>query len=365
MKIFWCICIMLFTSVYIYGEEPKRVYGIWYNSYHSSLQCKEEVDRPLIAQHLQTFHDMGINRIYYLVKFPTGHVFYNSKIAPKYNNLDWDPFRFIIQECKKLGIQVYPYINVLCKGQEVGFTDAKDEKNIFGPYLKQHPDQCMVRNTGELTGWVSPRLKKVQQRTLDIIDEIIDNYEIDGFQLDRFRYPDTSVDYHPETVAQYKAQYNVEPNQKDYRWTKFRQESLTNFLRILRQHLQKKAPHLPLSVAVFPHPKTAPKYWMQNWPLWAREGLVDEIASMAYARTLELLDTYVHEEQEATPPNIPLVYGLSAYFSVITPELLEQQIQVALTQSPQGILFFSGFHILQPEFIPIVTKYGKLIQKQP
>ncbi|NUM33307.1 MAG: family 10 glycosylhydrolase [Candidatus Brocadiae bacterium] len=338
-----------------FAKEKKFIWGIWHNTYMQPyITFKEKDDRPLIEKHLDHFQKIGINRIYFLVKFPTGHVFYKSKIAPIHPQLDWDPFDFLVKECKKRKIEIYPYINVLAEGE---YNEKTKKEDNIGPYLEKFPGHAMQNKEGEKYGWVSPAVEEAINYELSLMEEIITNYAVDGVQLDRIRYPDSLADYNPQSVSLYQKLYQKEPEAGDYSWTLYRQNLLTEVVAKAKKLLNSINPELKLSAATFPRPYSAAINQLQAWPRWCRQGLLDEVVPMTYYRNLDLFQTYLLQNQEVTPANIPLLPGIGAFF-IQDPNILEGQIQLALKQGVQGIVFFSGYFLLEENLANVVKKYA-------
>lgn len=348
------LIIFIILPIFLMAEPQPFVWGIWYNSYQKTyITFQEEHDKALFIEHLDFFQKIGINRIYFLVKFPTGHVFYNSKIAPKHPDLNWDPLAFIVTECHRRGIQIYPYVNILAEGE---YNEVTKKNDVIGPYLEKFPHHAMLSSNGEKYGWASPAISEVVQYELAILEEIMQNYDIDGIQLDRIRYPDTTVDHNPQAVALYQKQYNKNPDPNDYDWTYFRQELLTDLVAKIKVKMQSVNPKVKLSAAVFPRPYATIFNECQAWPRWCRRGLLDEVVPMSYYRTSELFATYIKQEQEVTPAYVPMLSGIGAFF-IEDPMIMDQQIQLALAQGVQGIVFFNGYHLLDPQKAAVVQKY--------
>ena len=345
----------LWLSISSAAQQQKLVWGVWYNSYQQpDISFRQKQDQPLLASHLAFFRQIGITRVYFLVKFPTGHVFYNSTIAPRHPKLDWDPFAFIVKECRRLQLEIYPYVNVYPEG---GYNEKTRRHDQFGPYLKKFPERAMQDITGQKYGWACPALAQVEKYQLAILEEIVKNYAIDGIQLDRIRYPDNQAGYHRECQKLYQQKYGKKPVAGDYDWTVFRQELLSNFVSKSVQRLHRLRPQLKISAAVFPRPHSAAANQLQAWPRWTRRGLLCEIVPMTYYRTSDLFQQYLAEDLEVTPPDVPLLAGIGAFF-ITDPKIICQQIDFALQRAVQGIVFFNGYDLWKrPKLAQLVKKY--------
>ena len=333
--------------------QEKKTWGIWYNSYQEPyVSLQEKSDKDLFTKHLAFFKEIGINRVYFLVKFPTGHVFYDSKIAPRYKSLDWDPFDFVVKECRRLNLEIFPYVNIFSEGD---FNEKTRQYDIIGPYLEKNPEHIMVDQHGKKYGWACPSAEAVIEYELSIIREILTNYSVDGIQLDRIRYPDSKVCYNQSCIGLYEKKFGKKPDAADYDWIVFRQELLSDFVARAYRMVKEIAPKVVFSAAVFPRPYATQFEQLQAWPRWCQRESLDEVASMTYYQTTDPFKLYLRQNLELTPPHIPFLAGIGTFF-IKDPQVVEEQISFALDRGVQGIVFFNGYHLL-------VEPYGAMLKK--
>ncbi|HEY9765077.1 MAG TPA: family 10 glycosylhydrolase, partial [Chroococcales cyanobacterium] len=173
------------------SAEKKFLNAVWYNSYQMDL-ADEKKAKSQIEEHFKKLSALKINAVFYLVKHPDGRLYYRSKFGK--TACDWDPLAFVIQECRRYGMEIHPYLNVFAEE---------------GDYLKEHPEQAELKQDGTPQQWASPASPEVRKRMLEMIEELA-LYPVDGIQLDRIRYEDypaSDSGFHPKAVADYRAKF--------------------------------------------------------------------------------------------------------------------------------------------------------------
>jgi uncharacterized lipoprotein YddW (UPF0748 family) len=357
------------------ARPPGEVRAVWYNFYRlPPLRAQAE---PILRAQVRALQSMGVNRIYILVKTPDGFVFYDSPALPKWSawmndargrklrvELDWDPLAALLALGAETGIEIHPYVNVFCEGGE----DAEDR--VRNPLLSAHPEWAVVNRVGERLGWASPAVPQVVDHELGVLREIATRYDVPGIQLDRVRFPagaeetgtetrtvkgrrvalPAPVDYGPATVRRFLAKAGRAaagtPADSDPEWIRFRQDLVTDFVRAAQREVRRARPGAVLSAAVFPHPANAARQQFQDWELWAREGIVDALCTMAYEPQPEVWEAVVRQEAAAVGGRVPLCAGIGVT-SFARPEQLEGHVAAARRQPVAGYVLFNAHALLE------------------
>lgn len=159
----------------------------------------------------------GIGSVILSVKDTTGFCLYNSKFVPHYADFDSDFERIdYLQAYLKLaherGIKLYAGIDVFAEGRtkhphplSPGFSHPAWQTELYGideagdAKLQKVADPSPIKTIGSIDDFnevfVNPVMEEVQQYELSIIQELVDNYEIDGVVLDRARFVGLSSDF--------------------------------------------------------------------------------------------------------------------------------------------------------------------------
>jgi uncharacterized lipoprotein YddW (UPF0748 family) len=258
----------------------------------------------------------GINTVFFET-LNASYPIYPSKVAPQQNPLirGWDPLASAVKLAKERGMELHAWVWVFAAGNTRHNEVIGMNPNYPGPVLAANPDWAGYDNRGQMIPpgqgkpFFDPANPQLRQYLLNLYEEIVTKYDVDGLQLDYIRYPfqdpsaGRSYGYGKSARVQFQQLYGVDPttinpNQRDIwqKWTAFRTEKVNSFVAEVSQRLRKKRPNLTLSVAVFPLPEQERiQKLQQNWELWAKRGDIDLIVPMTYA-----LDT-VRFERLAQP----------------------------------------------------------------
>ncbi|MDJ0695555.1 family 10 glycosylhydrolase [Mastigocoleus sp. MO_188.B34] len=254
----------------------------------------------------------GINTVFFET-LNAGYTIYPSKVAPQQNPLirGWDPLASAVKLARERGIELHAWVWVFAAGNQSHNKILNIKSNYPGPVLAKHPEWAAYDNRGRMIPsgqnkpFFDPANPQVRKYLLELYEEIVTRYQVDGLQLDYIRYPfqdpraNRTYGYGKTARTQFKQKWgldplSISPRQRDLwnKWTKFRTESVDSFVSEVSQRLRKKKPNLILSAAVFPLPKRERiQKLQQHWEVWAMRGDIDLIVPMTYA-----LDTYRFEK---------------------------------------------------------------------
>ncbi|HYP52024.1 MAG TPA: family 10 glycosylhydrolase, partial [Pyrinomonadaceae bacterium] len=146
--------------------------------------------------------------------------------------------------------------------------------------------------------------------TVEVVNHLVRNYDIDGLHLDRIRYPEfgiaagqpaqtpangANIGYNQTSVARFNARHNRagNPATGDALWSQWRRDQVSNVVR--RVYLESLAikPGLKVSAALiaFGGGPTTEAAWnnaearwrvYQDWRAWTEEGIIDIAIPMVY-----------------------------------------------------------------------------------
>ena len=266
-------------------DRTTEIRGVWIaNRPHSQvLESLEDIKKAIA-----TLDYYGFNYIFPVV-WTRGYTLYPSQvmtryrlaaIAPFYGDRQRDPLKEIITVAREYNIKVIPWL-------EYGF--AASHLLSGGQILKQYPQWQAIDCQGEkvrhgsLT-WMNGFDPQVQQFMLDLVAEIVTNYNVDGIQgCDRLPAMPNTAGYDSQTIARYQAEFGKQPpnNYKDKQWLQWRVDLLTDFLGRLYQQVKTIKPQalVSLSPAVYPFCK---ENLLQDSIAWLNKGYVDIIHPQIY-----------------------------------------------------------------------------------
>jgi uncharacterized lipoprotein YddW (UPF0748 family) len=313
---------------------------------------------------------MNINTLLVQVR-GRGDAFYKSDLAPPAEILEaappgFDPLERMIERAHAQGLEVQAWINVYL----VWSAGAPPHSPLH--IVNAHPDWISVRADGrrlvemvpeefeeqKLEGmYLAPGNPEVRRYLRDVVHEIVSKYKVDGIHLDYVRYPEPGVGYDAPTRTAFERQYGVDPIDIDQpdslllrvigadripdlraRWIQWKKDQITGFVRDVRNDLDVQGRGLKLTAAVIADQGAALNRYLQDWPEWLHEGIIDAAIPMAYGTS-----TPVVERQIAAAMAIPTerhVYAGIALYNEGVRDAIEK-IRRARKLGVDGIALFS------------------------
>jgi hypothetical protein len=243
----------------------------------------------------------------------------------KLNSYRYDEFDTLAAAVKyghEIGLEIHAWVSINEDDHGWGLSSS---------FAKSHPECRWVKRDGTAYhSQMSFAFAEVRAYKLGILEELLNNYQIDGIFLDWIRTGD--VRDNPQTDAQgvadsgyekplveaFKKEFGVDPREVpngDARWVRVRSKPQAEFMREARRMVGKK----PLSVMVG-HP------WhyrgLQNKidgnlrgllldvAGWAKEGLMDSVVGAGYYRDGGNAETAYRALREETGGKVDVwVYG--------------------------------------------------------
>jgi uncharacterized lipoprotein YddW (UPF0748 family) len=276
--------------------------GVWFSN-RDMLKPKAE-----IVAKLDQLQRAGFNVLLLDSWFRGFAAFDGSEVAPQYPEFKGeDVFGWITREARARGMKVYSW-------PEYGFyayytKDAKADPSK-GPILDAHPElQCLAvdgsgfihnKDLGDFYGYC-PSNPKSHELLATVIVESVVKYSLDGVNLDRIRYPAAEFCHCSYCKEHFKQDTGIDlaafaPGTPEARkFLEWRREQTAKAVAHIRQRLHAARPGLPITAYVVGPFEMDSK--AQGWDLWAKRGLVDQVAVSMYGaditkaadRALELL----------------------------------------------------------------------------
>jgi uncharacterized lipoprotein YddW (UPF0748 family) len=362
-----------------------EVRGLWVVRYSmvSPASVRAVVDRASAA---------GFNTLMVQVR-GRGDAFYASALEPRGEALarqpiSFDPLAEIIEAAHARGMGVHAWMNVDLVSDLTELPT--DPRHI----ADQHPEALMVpralarelngmrpsdprygrrllewsnQNTDRVEGlYESPWSAPVRERAAAVAADLAERYDLDGIHLDYIRYPGPEFDFSAGSLNAFRA-WAAPLLDSDQRrrldrglerdplawadslpqmWQTFRREQVTTLVERIQIGVKAKRPWVIVSAAIFPDTVDARRDRGQDWPTWAREGLVDALAPMAYGtddrRFRDQIETVM-----ATAPRTEVWAGIGSYLSGLDGTL--SKIAIARRLGTRGVLLFSYDWAVDPK----------------
>ena len=200
--------------------------------------------------------------------------------------------------------------------------------------------------------FLNPARPECREWVVSLYEIIVENYDIDGIQLDYVRYPEktASKDYGfddytvnafmEKQEAEGKDVYDprdVKPNSFEADvFAQFKRDQITEYVRMCSTRLREIKPDLILSLSVSPYYSNGIKNFMQSAELWMDEGYGDLLVAMSYSEGMSALTTNSIGVACDSPANT--VMGVST-INDFTIESVQKQVNT-IVEAGAGVSFF-------------------------
>ncbi|YAF96855.1 MAG: glycoside hydrolase family 10 protein [Nodularia sp. CChRGM 3473] len=302
---------------------------------------------------------LKFNTIYPVV-WNRGNTFYKSTVAKKITGSDADPLlnlmhggqdvlTKIIKLAKPQSLSIIPWFEYgfmtplnssLAKRYPDWLTMGKDGKKSTNEILEE-----INENLTRQQAWLNPLHPEVQEFILQLIEEVVSRYDVDGIQLDDHFGMPVKFGYDAFTVDLYRRenQGKSPPSDPfDSRWMRWRANKITDFMAKIHENVKAIKPNIIISLS--PNSQSfAYKYYLQDWESWVRRGLVDELILQVYRNNqnsflTELEQPAVKFARTRIPVGIGILTGTSQ--TPVNIAQIKKQVKMVRDRNFPGVSFF-------------------------
>ncbi len=272
-------------STFAQTEYKEELRGVWITNVDSDVLFNKEK----LAEAMDYLKSQGFNVIFPVV-WNKGYTLHPSEVAfeqigvrqdPFFANQGRDPLAEIIVEAHRVGLEVMPWF-------EFGFASSFSLNG--GHIIAKNPHWASKDVSGNLVvkngfDWMNAIHPEVQQFMLDMIQEVLDNYDVDGIQGDD-RLPAMAAEagYDDYTIELYKSEHGGQEPSSQFNENTFllwKADKLTNFGGRMYRMVKNHDPNLIVSLSPSLFDFSLRQY-LQDWPTWLDSGYVDIIHPQTY-----------------------------------------------------------------------------------
>ncbi|MBD2292661.1 family 10 glycosylhydrolase [Anabaena sphaerica FACHB-251] len=312
-----------------------EIRGVWLTKTDSQVLKS----RQNIAEAMEFLAETGFNVVFPVVwnqgvtlyPSPTMWRMFGIEIDSRF--LGRDPLREVVEEARRVGLKVIPWF-------EYGFASSYNLNG--GMLLQQKPEWGAYDYKGNLLKkngfeWLNAFDFQVQEFLLNLVLEVVKNYDVDGVQGDdRFPALPSEGGYDQGTINRYRQEFQKNPpqNHKDKHWLQWRANILTDVLALLYQEVKAVNPDLLVSISPNIYDWGLREY-LQDSPTWLKRGIVDIIHPQIYRR------------------------DFLSYKCIIDRLVNEQFTDAMLPKLAPGILIKLGKYRISPNYLLQVVEYHR------
>ncbi|MDZ8028611.1 MAG: glycoside hydrolase family 10 protein [Nostoc sp. DedQUE11] len=354
------ITVFSHSSGLVYSQKTSplstEIRGVWLTNVASGvLFVPWGINRAL-----NQLSALNFNTIYPVV-WNRGHTFYQSNVAKMTTGSDTQPLlKFmhggqdvltkIVRLAKNKDLKVIPWF-------EYGFMTPH-----YSELARRYPDWLTIGQQGinsiqdtppeeidngllNKQAWLNPLHPQVQEFIQGLIVEVVQNYDVDGIQVDDHFGMPVQFGYDRFTIELYQQEHQGKnpPNDPfNSEWMRWRADKITDFMAEIYQAVKAVKPKAKISLSPN-YQAFAYKYYLQDWENWVKKGLVDELILQVYRSDkksfiAQLEQPSVKLAQSLIPVGIGILTGTTTN-PVKIPQI-KAQVQAVRDRNFDGISFF-------------------------
>ncbi|MBR4852670.1 MAG: family 10 glycosylhydrolase [Clostridia bacterium] len=303
-----------------------------------------------VAEYVQRLYDAGINTLCIETLYDSTLIFpapegSDFEHNPKFNG--FDVLKAYVEECHKRDMELHVWMPIFYSSHT---TCSNLERSVW----YKNPSWRNINNSGKDTCvnddddfcFLNPAHPEVQEFLLGTYQYILENYDIDGFELDYIRYQDGINDdygYDPLTVGGFKEKYGVVPQYNTAasywdNWVQYRCDIITGFVGKMRAMFNEYGEDVLLCADVGPDAKGARNGIYQDYSNWISKGWIDLLKPMSYT----------YDSVEATDKNVEkmngkyLASGIGVYSDSYSGYDASTHVPLANEKGADGVMFFEA-----------------------
>ncbi|MDE5619817.1 MAG: family 10 glycosylhydrolase [Ruminococcus sp.] len=325
--------------------------GMWFPYMHfDEYMYRKTADefRTAVREKFVEAQKESVNTVYLHIH-PCGDAYYRSDIFPSgtYLDGDYDPLEIMTEEAHSLGLSVHAWLNPL-RCQTVEQMKNVPESFIVRQWA-ENPECHFVEIVND-RWYLNPAYDETVQLICDAVDEITDNYNIDGIHIDDYFYPTTDPEF-DRTAFENSGSDSLE---------QWRTENCTRFVKAIYDTVKKHDKNMLFGIS--PQGNIDANYNTQyaDVRLWGNEsGYCDYIVPQIYFgfqnETCPFVPTLAEWETLVSDENVMLIIGLGAYKLgqedkwagvageqewIENPDIIRQQIELVNSSSAVGYALY-------------------------
>jgi uncharacterized lipoprotein YddW (UPF0748 family) len=340
----------------VFAQVERETRAVWIATNHRldwpPPSYNAEKQKKSLADIFDDLKKKNFNTAYFQVR-SNGTVMFNSSFEPysQYinggsgNDPEYDPLKFAVELAHKRGIEIHAWINMFLVYSGSEQEVLKSKNHIY----RKKPEWLIEdERDGQKSLWLDPGLPEVRNYIVDLILEMVENYDIDGVHLDYIRYPgknfddDFSYSVHGGGVT------------KD----EFRRNNITATVEEIYKQVKSVKPLVKVGAAPIGVYKklNGMRAWESYYDLyqdsygWMKKGIVDYLTPQIYWGLDENpgFDLLAKDWKENSNGR-GIVLGIGAYKENVKSEI-DEMINLSRQLKVDGVSFFRYKHIKDVDF---------------
>ena len=315
-----------------------------------------------------------------------GDAYYKSNFEPRAEAItdpNFDPLQCYIDEGKKAGLKIEAWLNTHYTWESA--APPKSPEHV----VNKHPEWLMRTREDKVTmtggaehegAYTCPSNPEVKEHVKNCFLDVAKNYDVAAIHFDFVRYPSPEYCFCDGCLSRFKERMDKQlaadkietlEAMKDRlaytqafpaEYDQFRRDQITDLVGQIYKGAHAIKPGIIVSASVFPSYDDAYNRRFQDWKLWMKLGIVDELFPMAYAQDTE---TFVKNVKDAVEnANGRFVYAGIGQWRIPVESTIEK-IEKARELGVQGICLFAYGSAVKDSDDSYLAKIKESVFQQP
>ncbi|MEW6652474.1 MAG: family 10 glycosylhydrolase [Bacteroidota bacterium] len=348
--------IIFLAAVNFFAQVERETRAVWLATNHRldwpPPTYNAEKQKQALTDIFDNLKVKNFNTVYFQAR-SIGTVMFNSSFEPFSQYLtgsvgkepSFDPLKFAIEEAHKRGIEIHAWINACLVNNGTDSAVLKNKNHI-----SQTKPEWIVEDVRDRQKslWIDPGLPEARNYLVDLILEMVENYDVDGVHLDYIRYPGKNFD----------DDFSYKIHGSGLSRDEFRRKNITAIVEDVYQQVKAVKPFVKIGAAPIgvykslAGMKALESFYdlYQDSYSWMKMGIVDYLTPQIYWGLDEnprfdlLAKDWKDNEGESR-----VVLGIGAYKDNVK-ENIEDMILLARKIKADGVSFFRYQHIKDINF---------------
>ncbi len=336
----WIVLLTITAS----AQPRTEIRGVWID--RASLISRAEIRTTMQQLAAANFNIAFVNA------WSRGYPLWKSKVFEAETGVITDPGfanRDVMQECveeaKAAGIVFMPWPEYGFIGGWSGYFPGTSGKGII---FDRHPEWLAKTKSGDdkftapggFFYWMVQTRPDVQNFLINLMEELVRNYEVPGIHFDRSRYPQLDCGYDAYTTQLYQNEHSGAAPPTDpanTEWVRWRADKNNLFVAELSKRLKGVNRTQIVSNAPGVYPFSYVNF-AQDYPGWVNNKSLDFVVPQIYRKTVAEYEAELNRQMAAVTTLRGFIPGIDVTNS--NAEELIKMIEVTRRKGLEGVVIW-------------------------
>jgi len=352
------VFLKLFTPLFIvlllgfFGKTQAQIRAMYATVW--SINSADKIDKLI-----ETAHQYHFNQIFFQTRYRGDALYIANKKDTTYENNEqlcyvvkdstFDPLGYAIEKAKKYHIEIHAWVTVFVMTPHDLWKIQDNHAYYQNPEWVTYDRQgrMMPNNVAE-GAFFDPGVPSVRKYFMNVVSDLVANYDIAGIQLDYIRYPDSSYGFNPIALSEYNKVDSIP-------FSLWKQQQISSYVNQLYLQLKNINPELQISAAVIAKQDKAINKYSQNWPLWLKGRYIDKVYLMAYNTSNKSFSRLIESASKLKMPK-KMVIVLRAWppGKVYPVSQINEKVKITRHHRFKNFGFYSYSGMIDNNYLPYI-----------